>query len=428
MIAPSYGLPGEKPVYCLQHKLINMIDIKGKRCRYSECIKYPLYNVPGNTAAYCSEHKTSDMMNVTCKRCNFQGCSKVPVYGMQGEKASYCVTHKSDDMVNVQCKQCLSEDCTKQPVYDIIGGKGSYCLEHKTSDMVNVRSMKCKYQGCTKHPTYGVVGTQGSYCIDHKSPDMINLKHHRCQYENCTTRSLYGKPGTKESHCGHHKQPGMIKRPKNKCTIKDCTAVALYGINSVARHCENHKEDTDDNLLERECVQCMLLMVLNKNELCEFCDPETFKTARLAKQNALMSYLDANGLPGDSTDKMIDGGLCGQERPDRIYDFGDKIVILECDEHQHKSRSCVCEQTRMVNIAQSLGGIPVHFIRWNPDDYDTVSDRKMPEQIQKRYKLVRDYIRDIKSGRIHIPKALVSVIYMYYDDFDGIKNEETKVL
>jgi hypothetical protein len=49
-----------------------------------------------------------------------------------------------------------------------------------------------------------------------------------------------------------------------------------------------------------------------------------------------MDSLDARDLKGDSTDKIVEGGICGKERPDRIYDLGDKIIVLECDEHQHR--------------------------------------------------------------------------------------------
>jgi hypothetical protein len=56
------------------------------------------------------------------------------------------------------------------------------------------------------------------------------------------------------------------------------------------------------------------------------------KRAALAKQNTLMDFLDNVGFQGNSTNKIIEGGICGLERPDRVYDFGDKIIILECDE------------------------------------------------------------------------------------------------
>jgi hypothetical protein len=73
------------------------------------------------------------------------------------------------------------------------------------------------------------------------------------------------------------------------------------------------------------------MYVLDDNNRCENCNPESFATARLAKQNALMSYLDARKLPGNSTDITIDNGICGKERPDRVYDFGDKVVMVASD-------------------------------------------------------------------------------------------------
>ena len=91
-------------------------------------------------------------------------------------------------------------------------------------------------------------------------------------------------------------------------------------------------------------------MVLDKDDLCEMCNPEAFKKAQLAKQNNVMNYLDANGFPGISTDKIIDNGACGKERPDRVFDLIDKVIILEVDENQHKDRPCECEQARMINV------------------------------------------------------------------------------
>jgi hypothetical protein len=104
--------------------------------------------------------------------------------------------------------------------------------------------------------------------------------------------------------------------------------------------------------------------------------------------------------------------------------MGDKYVILECDEHQHRDRACECEQTRMINISQSLGGLPVYFIRWNPDNYSPANERKVPEALAKRHKLCGDLIRDISKGRVELPSnVLVSAIYLYYDDWDTLANE-----
>ena len=141
-----------------------------------------------------------------------------------------------------------------------------------------------------------------------------------------------------------------------------------------------------------------------------------------------MVYLDSKGLKGDSTDGMIDGGVCGKERPDRTYDFGDKIIIVECDEHQHRDRACLCEQTRMVNIGQAYGGIPVYFIRFNPDDYTSKIETKDPVAIQKRYKVLSDLLVSIRDGKTTLTEGLVSALYMYYDEWSCLAEEEWKCL
>jgi hypothetical protein len=149
-----------------------------------------------------------------------------------------------------------------------------------------------------------------------------------------------------------------------------------------------------------------------------------FQYTRLSKQKALMTYLDEHNLNGNSTDCIVNQGICGKERPDRVYELDDKIIILECDEHQHRDRDCICEQTRMINIGQGYGGLPVYFIRWNPDVYSPQIEHKEVESVSKRYKLVADYIHDIINKRINLPYALLSVIYLYYDGWNRLADEE----
>jgi hypothetical protein len=256
---------------------------------------------------------------------------------------------------------------------------------------------------------------------------MVDVKSKRCQHDGCNTRVLYGTPGHAKSHCAQHRQKGMIRRPNAKCCICK-NELAIWGKNWVPKHCEAHKTSDDENLVERPCISCNLLYVLDKENKCENCNPQSFATARLAKQNAVLAYLDNRGLPGDSTDTMIDNGTCGKERPDRVYDFGDKIIIFECDENKHDDRPCVCEQTRMVNIGQSFGGVPVYFIRWNPDDYAPENDKKTPEKLSNRYRLLGDLICDIKNEKHILPKALVSAIYIYYDGWNSLADSEWHIL
>jgi hypothetical protein len=330
-------------------------------------------------------------------------------------------------MVNVKHKRCEHEGCdSTNRSFNIKGSKnGRFCAEHKTAEMIDVKNKRCEHEGCDSiSPAFNIKGGKGRFCAEHKTAEMVDVQHKRCEHEGCQTFASYGIPGRQKSHCFPHRQKGMIRRPNAKCCHSKCKELAIWGTNWVPKHCEAHKTPEDKNLVERPCASCGLMYVLDDSNKCEYCNPESFEISRLAKQNALMSYLDCRGLGGESTDKKIDNGICGTERPDRVYDLGDKILVLECDENQHQERACLCEQTRMVNIGQSFGGIPVYFIRFNPDDYSPENDRKNPEELNKRYKLLGDLICDIKNNKYSMPQNLVSAIYLYYDCWNSLAETE----
>ena len=236
-------------------------------------------------------------------------------------------------MINTGSKKCEYRDCDKiSASFDMPGGKGRFCSIHATPGMVNVKDKRCAHPGCDKvTPNFDLPGGKGRFCLIHKTPEMVNVKRKMCENPTCTTGALYGKPGTPKTHCAKHRVPGMIRRPNGKCKSPRCREPAIYGTNYTPRHCEAHRLPEEQNLVERECVSCHMTMILNATDHCEFCDPATFATARLAKQTALFNYLDARtDLPTPlTTDTIIDGGVCGKERPDRTYDLGDKILILE---------------------------------------------------------------------------------------------------
>ena len=63
-------------------------------------------------------------------------------------------------------------------------------------------------------------------------------------------------------------------------------------------------------------------------------------------------------------------------------------------------------------------------MRWNPDDYAPKDRRKNPELLATRHKLCGDLLADIKESRAVLPMAaLVSVIYLYYDDWVSLAKE-----
>ena len=429
-IRPQFGFVSDNPRFCSKHKLDGMEYIVNKRCIFKGCkITKPIYNFSGNiNGLYCNDHKLNNMINVITKKCIFGGCIKIASFNFFGKKADYCSKHKEKGMINVNNKKCFLKSCEKEPTFNYKDKKTPiYCSTHKLKEMIDIKNKRCIYEGCLKiTPAFNYKNEKrGIYCASHKLDDMIDVKHSKCRFDSCTKQTSYGRPGFKPSNCAEHREKGMIKRSNGKCKV--CNMPAIYGKNFINLHCEEHKEEDEINMVENPCKSCGLTMILDKDEKCEYCNPETFKIATLVKQKALMDFLDSKNLKGDSTDKMIDGGICGKERPDRLYDFGDKIIVLECDEYQHKNRACLCEQTRMINISQSIG-MPTYFIRFNPDDYDTGNIRKFPESISKRHKTVFDLFSSIKENKIIVPNAFCSVLYLYYDEFTELSEESWKIL
>jgi hypothetical protein len=405
----GYSFKGQPARFCAAHKIPGMCG--RYTCIAEDCKVYASYNVPGETTAiYCATHKLDGMINLRIKRCHSVGCGKCASFGHT--TLQFCKAHAEDGMQNLIATFCAYPECDVQASYNHSGQRPEFCQAHSEVGMVCVIGRGCEAVGCTSRSRYyDVPGGKGRFCTKHREPGMVDVSNPKC--EECDSLASYGIPGNKRTRCTKHRTPGMITRPKAKCAV--CRKPAFYGTNFVPRHCELHKTEDDENLVERECVSCHLVMVLDAKNQCEYCNPARFTTNRLAKQNALMEYLNRRGLKGNSTDIVIDRGTCGRERPDRAFDFDDKLVILECDEHQHQDRDPLCEDTRMVNISQSYGGMPVIFLRWNPDHYAATK----PEPLSKRYKRVADLLCEIRDGLYATPHAMLSVAYMYYDGWDG---------
>jgi len=240
-------------------------------------------------------------------------------------------------MVDVVNKRCKYEDCPRiNPSFDLPGGSGQYCKRHKLPDMIDVHNARCAFPGCTKiFPPFGYPNSSRNerYCKQHKLPDMRDVKNKKCNVESCQGRATYGYPGKGVCRCAPHKLPFMIVRPNRRCQTYPCREKAFFGHPGEPIACETHKLDIHMNLVERPCRSCHLTNYLDAQDLCMFCNPHQIAKATMMKQHSLMSFLDQHGWHGSQTDKIVDGGACGKERPDRLFDFGTHIDILECDEH-----------------------------------------------------------------------------------------------
>lgn len=87
-----------------------MVNIRDKKC--IACNKIPTYNVIGSkTGLYCMEHKLEGMIDVRHQKCAFDKCKTRPIYNYPTEiKPLYCNLHKKDNMINIVDNKCRIAD------------------------------------------------------------------------------------------------------------------------------------------------------------------------------------------------------------------------------------------------------------------------------------------------------------------------------
>jgi len=468
-----YNLAGEsKGLYCNTHKLIGMIDVKHKTCIHSECKVYPIFNIEGETKGlycnihklpgminikskncihldsedpstrckttasynnegetkglYCNEHKLTGMVNVITKTCIYPECNTIPTFNYEEEtKGLYCASHRLPGMIDIKNKTCIYPDCKTIPAFNYEGEtKRLYCNTHKLEGMINITNKSCIYLDCKIYPSFNYEGeTKGLYCASHRLSGMVDIKNKTCIHPECKSLSSFGYCNSPLSHCGKHKLDFMFYRPKRTCIGNDeeeCKESAIYGKNEPL-HCEEHKLEDDICWLVRSCSNCERdKEILNKDNLCSICCETSFynksKKVNKLKESIMVKYLRNNLKEAKEilADTIIDS-KCNLYRPDILYDCGTHIVVIECDENQHKNynwESCSlnrslehAEEKRMYEIMIAYG-LPTIFIRWNPDKYkinDTIINKY---NSNKRLEILVKWINhcfkmNIKEGIIY---------------------------
>ena len=123
-------------------------------------------------------------------------------------------------------------------------------------------------------------------------------------------------------------------------------------------------------------------------------------------------------------------GGCSKRRPDVYIDKFTHIVIIECDENQHKNEEYnSCENKRTMELFQDFGNRPIVFIRFNPDSYVNEENKKIQSSFKMHKALDVPVIRDsnewvcrlnvlkktIDKWLIKIPEKEITNEYLFYD-------------
>ena len=455
--AASYNYKGLPRRFCLSHVIPPgpegpMVNVANPLCEEQDCLSRAKYSSTGLKPVRCAKHKLPGMVS-NARKCAQEGCSTVPYFGPLDGRPTWCSVHRPDGCIDLVNTKCVAPGCNTRPTYGLPGQPPTACLKHRDGClMVNTKTgavSLCKEPGCKKQANFGPEGSKPNWCKEHCPDGATNLTGPRCQEPGCKTRASYGV--TKATHCKKHckdgdgdfnhslcngcgktrayygfptlpvtacskcREPGMVYRPTKVCAEPFCTNYAIYG-DKVPERCELHKLEEDKNLIESPCSKCNLVMPLI-NDLCEFCRPQKVKVKELKVKATLDKYNLDNDLTFYSYDQVLDS-KCNLKRPDFVYDAGTHFVVVEVDERQHKSYSGNdCESIRMWSIRQALG-LPVVFIRFNPDPFKTATGRPGRASDQKREETLTKWLTDLRKVE---PKASCSVLFLFYDGWASNK-------
>jgi len=462
---PIFNFENEtRPTHCGDCKQVGMIDIVNPKCVICKG-KQPHFNFENETrATHCGDCKLPEMINIVTPKCIV--CKgKLPNFNFENEtRATHCGDCKLPEMIDIKHPKCVvckgtrhtfnfenetrathCGDCKQVGMIDILHRKCVVCkdkipvfnFEHETKpthcgdckqvgmiDIISYKCVVCK----SKYPVFNFENeTKPSHCGDCKSPEMIDIKSRKC---SCGARANYALPGMYPEKCAKHKSSGMINSPRKQCEIAECKEFATHGLKGPV-HCENHAQTDEYLLTERNCLKCNRLDILNAQGLCvNFCSLE--ERDRLMKKQVkkkeefvrklLTSEIDLQEYVIQEWQDSIIDPTCTKRRPDFVYHCGNHIVIVEVDEDQHRSYSncgstreekLAGENRRMFEIFQIFQGLPVVFIRYNPDGF-RVNQKTMKVSDRIRHQTLVQWVK--KCLREFQPGLWVK--YLYYDDFN----------
>ena len=378
--------PKSKLTHCKKHKEKDMIPKKqGKGCAVEGCIiKNPTYNIPTeNKGLYCLEHKLNDMVNVITKTCIIEECGTHPSFNYENIKTPiYCIEHILDGMVNVVSKNCIYLNCGTRPIFNYENEKTAiYCQEHKLDNMINIRGKTCIIEDCKTHPVFNYENEiKALYCGKHKLDNMINIwDNNICIFINCGEQCYYNYKNEKiKLYCFKHKLDNMIHQTHATCIFENCITQSSFNYENEKKplYCKKHKLDNMEDILTKTCNNdwCKT-QVKNKYEgYCRYCFINMFPEKSVArnyktKEYSVVEYIKHEFPNVDlKCDKQISDG-CSRRRPDILLDLGNQVIIIEIDENQHNNYDCSCEHKRLMELSQDLNHRPIIFIRFNPDNY-----------------------------------------------------------
>jgi hypothetical protein len=390
-------------------------------CIHKGCETQPNHYDESGNKVYCAKHAPSGSY-AAYKKCGYVGCETVPTFGLPGGKREFCKAHKSDCHVDLNNPVCAGDNCLKQAKFGPVGGKPIYCVKHSQPNHRNLACKVCEHPDCDTQPTYGYLDEKRTHCMLHALDGMSPVIKRRCEVLDCHARATCGLLYGKKAHCAEHKLDAEYANNHPRCIVDSCRGDAYFAPNvgEYPTYCDQHGDRYVD-VVRVTCPTCNNVAAL-MDGICIDCDSQLHMKSHKVRETRVKKAIELAGIVYKSYDRKVLGGYSAY-RPDFVIERDSFVIVVECDEDQHRIRGNSCEMVRMMGVFQDFHGKPVCFVRYNPDSYTDTSGKRIP-YAPTREKRLASIISQL-SDRKQMPH-LINVVYMYYDGYDG-KSTITKL-
>ena len=273
------------------------------------------------------------------------------------------------------------------------------------SHNIGVVWFKCEQPKCTKQ-----FKTQGDLNRHLADIHDIGVKWHICDQPKC--KSKFKQQGHLNHHLADIHDIGVIlhKCPQTGCTYeskrKGSLTAHLRGKHDIGNHLCAY-------CLEHHYSSIVIKDPLGAHHVCKTCfRTATGHSSRVEKDwsEYIDQHFGTNYLLSSDQNMRSLGG-CSLYRPDKLYVSPDIVLMLECDEHQHKGTMYSCEQKRISDLFDEFEGRKLVVIRWNPDKYRGGSESRAVR--------MKACVALMRSVLARPPQEPIHVFYMFYDPEDN---------
>ena len=174
----------------------------------------------------------------------------------------------------------------------------------------------------------------------------------------------------------------------------------------VCDYCASGYERVEDNIAE----------LLYGGQTVPFVEGVRKKRVEHVVVEKLEESFGEMGCIAHTKDIILESG-CSRKRPDLTLLFEKVIVVVEVDEHQHRSYVKDCEDQRMKQVKQDIAcacmpesgaALPTVFIRFNPDK---CAGRRNADGLEVRIAKLKKMV--VEGSRMRKD----ALVYLYYDEY-----------